>query len=284
MNHEQESRKHHYVPVFLMKPWTIDGLLTGYSWDGWKRRLKCTKRGTDGFCYEPDLLALEQHPQGQDVLERKFFGGVDTNGARARDRILEGGPRALSPDERCDLARAILSLEIRLPEFVEYIRGRTTQLVESIDSDAEARQAIELEGTFASPSQWYANQVGYSMQEWSFSNAVQQLVDNPNVGGKMINSRWQLVRLGARDGTFVLADHPVVRDRGLWLLPLNPKSALRICGEGREIWKGSAQRFAKELNKASAAQARKYVFSIDERHERWLGKHLAAKAPRSRHA
>ena len=141
----------------------MDGLLNGYSWDTWKHQLNCTKRGTNGFCYEPDLLALEQHPQGRDVLERKFFSGVDTYGARARDRILEDGLRALSQDERCDLARVILSLEIRLPEFVEYIREKTTKLVESIDSDAEARQAIELKGTFASPSQWYASQVGYPM-------------------------------------------------------------------------------------------------------------------------
>ena len=42
--------------------------------------------------------------------------------------------------------------------------------------------------------------------------------------------------------------------------------------------KVSAQRFAKELNKASAGQARKHVFSIDEGHERWLEKHLAAKS------
>ena len=46
--------------------------------------------------------------------------------------------------------------------------------------------------------------------------------------------------------------------------------------------KVSAQRFAKELNKASAGQAPKYVFSIDEGHERWLEKHLAAKAARTR--
>jgi len=43
MNQQQQSRKHHYVPAFLMRPWTRAGLLNGYSWDPWKHRLNCTK-------------------------------------------------------------------------------------------------------------------------------------------------------------------------------------------------------------------------------------------------
>ena len=63
MNQRQESRKHHYVPAFLMKPWTIDRVLNGYWWDTWNQRLRCKKRGTDGFCYEPYLVSLERHPE-----------------------------------------------------------------------------------------------------------------------------------------------------------------------------------------------------------------------------
>ena len=203
------------------------------------------------------------------MLERKFFGGVDTQGARVRDRILEIGPQSLSEDERCNFARVMLSLEIRSPGFVESIRAETTKLVESIDSDAEIRQAMELEGISDSPSQWYANEVGHAMQDASFARAVQRLVDNPRIGGKLINSRWELVRLGARDGTLVVADYPVVRlpERGAWFLPLDPRAALCIFRGGSGIGRASAQRFAKELNKASAGQARQYVFSVDEGHK-----------------
>ena len=127
-------------------------------------------------------------------------------------------------------------LEIRSPRFVESIRAGTTKLVESIESDAEVRHAMEVEGISDPPSQWYANEVG--QQDASFARAVQQLVDNPRIGGKLINSRWQLVRLGARDGTFVFADYPVVRlpEREVGFLPLDPRAALCIFrgGSNRE--------------------------------------------------
>ena len=283
MSEQQDSHKHHYVPNFLMRPWTIDGLLNGYSWETWRQRLRCRKSGTDGFCYQRHLVSLEQHPEGRDVLERQFFGEVDSKGARARDRIMEDGPQSLRSTERCDFARVMLSLEVRAPEFVASIRTKTLELAESMDSDAEILEAMKLKGISGAPSQWYTSEVGHAMQDRSFARAVQRLVDNPNIGGRLINGQWQLVRLGGRDGTFVLADHPVVRlpERGVWFLPLGPRAALCMLPARSGLLKMSAQKFAKELNKASAEQARKYVFSIDEHHERWLGKHLAANAART---
>ena len=53
-----------------MKPWaSANGLLKGYWWDSRKGRLQCRKNlGPRGFCSEFDLLTLNEHDEGPDVL------------------------------------------------------------------------------------------------------------------------------------------------------------------------------------------------------------------------
>ena len=161
----QESRKHHYVPEFLLRAWACGSTLNGYWWDARHRALACKRLGPKAFCRELDLLLLKRHPEGRDTLENKFFGGVDTRGARARDRILEAGPRALSEDERCDVVRLLFSLEVRSPDTIESIRAAVTQLVESMDGDRELLDAMEREGESDAPSDWYAKQLDHTMSD-----------------------------------------------------------------------------------------------------------------------
>ena len=95
----KESRRHHFVPEFLLSPRATDGELSGYWWDGHQRRLSCRRERPKAFCYESDLLTVERHEEGRDVLERKFFGAIDTRGALARDRLLAEGPDSLDVDQ-----------------------------------------------------------------------------------------------------------------------------------------------------------------------------------------
>ena len=91
--------------------------------------------GAGGIGNQLGLLLLERHPQSRDILETRFFGDVDGQGSRSRDRLLTEGPGALSEDERCDFARLMLSLEVRAPQTVKSIRAVATELVDPIDSD-----------------------------------------------------------------------------------------------------------------------------------------------------
>jgi phosphoglycolate phosphatase-like HAD superfamily hydrolase len=59
---------------------------------------------------------------GRDALEKVFFGDIDTKGAKARDRLLAGGPRNLNADQRCDFARLLLSLDARRRATVSDLR------------------------------------------------------------------------------------------------------------------------------------------------------------------
>ena len=98
------SRRHHFVPKFLLRPWVIDfrgnAILQGYWWDPRAQQLRCKRRGMEAFCNLVDLLTLNsRHVRGDDI-ERLYFGPVDHAGAAARDRLLAEGSKGLTESER----------------------------------------------------------------------------------------------------------------------------------------------------------------------------------------
>ena len=177
----QESRRHHFVPEFLLKPWVVDGVLNGFWWDHREGRLSCRRKGAKAFCYDKDLFSAKRHEDGRDVLERKFFGAIDTKSAVARDRLLVEGSTSLDVDQRCDFARLLLSLEARRPVIVHRLREEGSRfLSDSLDSDPEILDAMEREGLSESPSQW-SEQHGGPLEDRALAN-IQYLVDHPNIG------------------------------------------------------------------------------------------------------
>ena len=205
VKHPEVSRRHHYVPEFLMKPWASeDGLLNGYWWNTWRGQLECRRRGAKAFCFEIDLLTLTEHDDGPDALERGFFGDIDTDGCFARDLMLRDGPDSLSKDQKCDFARLLLSLEARRPEMARRFREDSPQeLARSLDRDPILLRAMEEEQMSSPPSAFAPPP--HTISEHMFI----RLVDNQEVGGRLINARWRVVHLGPRDGTLILSDRPL---------------------------------------------------------------------------
>ena len=243
-------------------------------------RLSRKRMGCKAFCYEIDLLTVDHHVQGRDVLERKFFGSVDTRGALARDSLLTNGPRSLNHDKRCDFARLLLSLEARRPAIVGQLRDYGTRyLAQAIDNDPEILSEMKKQGVSGSPSE-FLNQQGFSFKDKALSS-IQKLVDNPKIGDRLINMSWRVIRLGPLDGSLVLSDRPLVRTAGFghphesWFLPLDPKAAFCALNDHRGLDGATPHRLAKRLNVVSAQQAERYVFSADNAHTRWLSKYLA---------
>ena len=275
----QESHNHHYVSQFLLKPWTVDGVMNGYWWDNRQSRLACKRKGTKAFCKEIDLLTLEGQDEGSDAFERIFFGEIDSKGAIARHRLLKDGPEALDNDGRCDFARLLMSLEARRQTIVHQLRGEGAQsLAEAIDNDPEILSEMEKEGLFYNPST-YASQHGTSFTNRALS-LIQKLTDNPNIGGKLINFHWQVIHFSQWDGTLVLADRPLVRINGydhpyeVWFLPLNPKAVFCAARNITGIDKITPRRLAKLLNVASVEQTGKFVFCVDKSHMKLMEKYL----------
>jgi hypothetical protein len=278
------AREHHYVPQFLLRPWAVEGTMSGYWWNFRRGELSCRRKGPRAFCKELDLLTLRAHPLGRDAMETKFFGEIDTKGAMVRDILIEHGPGRLTGNQRCDFARLLLSLDARRPANVAKLRGEVAAgLVSGLDGDPEILAAVAAESETEPPSAIYERDSGVFIEDKALT-IIQDLVDNPTVGGKLINGRWHVVRLGALDGSLVLADRPLIRLWGYdqpgatWVLPLTPKATFVAVNDKanlERIERTSPARFAKLTNISSANQAERYVFCVDSSHERWLGKYLS---------
>ncbi len=283
---QQITHRHHYVPEFLLKKWAPspnDSNVCAYWWDRYKKALARRTQGAKAFCFEIDLFTVNVQGKPPDILETDFFGPVDTQGAAAMDKLVEGGVEALSGDDRSDFTRFLFSLENRRPSLIRELRERGPKIMEQdIDSDQDFRAVLRERGFDKDPS-FYAKGLGLLSEERALAN-VQGLVNDRTYGEKFINWHWSVARAQSGQGTFLLSDRPLIRKyafddpEAVWLLPLNPHTAFYATKREAPKQVTNGREFLKSVNKHSVQQADKYVFSMDASHEPLLRKHLRMKA------
>jgi Protein of unknown function (DUF4238) len=126
---------HHYVPRFLLRRWSTDGKFVAYYWDSKSNKpIKNTKRTVASACQIRNLNVVFGVPKLQrDLPETNFFTPcVDTPAAAALRIILDDGVRALTPAQRTDWARLLVSFAVRTSDALRDM------------GPAEAAKAFEL--------------------------------------------------------------------------------------------------------------------------------------------
>jgi hypothetical protein len=111
--------RHHYVPQFLLRQWSIDGRFVAYYWDNASKKvIENDKAMVPSACQIPDLNTFFDVPKSQrDFPETRFFTPhVDTPAATAMSVMLRHGVRALTQEQRVDWARLLVSFGVRMPE------------------------------------------------------------------------------------------------------------------------------------------------------------------------
>jgi hypothetical protein len=276
-------RNHHFVPQFLLRPWQVDGVLHGYYWHQWKDALACKRKSPRAFCSQLDLLTLHSRRIRRDALETVFFGDIDTRGALVRDLLLENGADPIASEQRSEFARLLLSLDLRRPAAIERLRanGHRT-FVEGLDNDPALVAELAKGGIEGPPSRFAEEYFKTSLEDRALL-IVQNMVDNREIGGRLINAHWHVARIPEGNGTLILADRPLIRifgydhPKAVWLLPLTPTAvfvAANDAGMLRTIRRFTPQRLVKNVNGLSVVQAERFVFLAEKHHERWIGRYL----------
>lgn len=265
------TREHHYVPRFLLRPWTRAGELWGYYRGTPHGDLRVKKLGVGAFCKELDLLSLKASGLRPDALEREFFGAVDDRGAKARVALLRD-VASLDADQRGDFGRLLLSLDARRPPIVAKLRTEgAAQLRASVDLDDEVIAAMQDHGITQTPSVYFEEQTGESLDDRALL-MMQRLVDNRQVGGRLINAQWRVCSLGPDDGTFLLGDRPLIRTGGyssddcVWALPLSPSVVFIAANTVRvaaKLDRASRSELRHRINESTMNQIDRYVFMTD---------------------
>jgi Protein of unknown function (DUF4238) len=130
---------HHYVPRFLLKHWATDGRLVSYFFETQSGKVVENRKATVAHACEIANLNVffGAHVSQRDFPETGFFTPhVDTPAATALRVMLETGVRALTPKQRMDWARLIVSFAVRTPEALREMGPQETkkafELVEAI--------------------------------------------------------------------------------------------------------------------------------------------------------
>lgn len=284
MSNQNISRDHHYVPVFLLKKWSANGLLTAYIRDVHSGKVKCFKKGPNGFANVRDLLTLEKSSLPVDALEDKFFRMVDDKGAKVLTAIMSSGVRQIDIQSRCDFARFLLSIRARYPSTVEHLRTEGhSYLRESLEADEEIVAAFEAAGYTESPADWVESNMGRSLSNDALL-VIQTLVDNKQIGEPLINLQWAIIELEVWNGHFLLGDRPLCYEGGdgvessVWALPVS-LFHLFLAGPPSKVAQMenmSRTELRKLVNKDSVGQSEKFVFAVDGSNlrliEKWLGR------------
>jgi hypothetical protein len=289
------ARRHHYVPEFLLRPWLTDDdrgqkVLRGYYWDDRRNLVVCKARGLKSFCNQIDLLTLTNHPQGRDALEKVFFGDVDDNGARVRDILVQSGPVGLTNEQRSDFARLLMSLEARRPTVVDSLRQGGDHFTKTLNGDPSIVAALEKAGIRETPAQRFEQRSGRKLEDRSLS-IIQRLVDNPDVGSRLVRARWEVRHLGKTTPPLILSDRPFIRfnasdaANAVWILPLSQKAVFVAAAHPAVpsgLLKPRDDRFARLLNVSSARQVERFAFSSNVQDQTWLGKYLKPEVAKGR--
>ena len=158
---------------------------------------------------------------------------------------------------------------------------------DGLNSDPDILREFEKNAINMRPSDFVEQTLECNLED-SALTIVQRLVNNPTVGGLLINAHWRVRKLNSLSGSLILSDRPLIRVNGydqpgaFWLLPLAPDAAFIACNDKSNLaWlmKQSDQRFIKELNRLSVGQSERFVFCIDQSHEKWIGRHLQGRVP-----
>jgi len=280
------SRRHHYVPETLIKPWVLgasEGIVRGFYWNRWQRKIAYRDGGPKAFCCREDLLTVASTTVKPDLIETDYFGPVDTLGSRARDRLLSEGPNGLSDEEKSNFIRLLLSLDARRPEQVQIYRAYGETFKALIDADEEVQALARKHRINRRPSEWFEDYTGVLYEDEALS-VIQRVSDNPRIGNILMGCYWSVRTFSEGSPELTLSDRPLLRLGGaltgnfLWLLPLSPNSLLCISPRRDVIEKFQSTRTKEVIHEANiggALQSDRYVFSCQSHSDvGWLAKRL----------
>lgn len=272
--------RHHYVPEFYLKRWATDDLVCGYYWDHRSRSLKMSRTGPKAFCHDSDLYKLGSEPtERSQLLEIQFLGAVDDKAGKTIDKIAKGDLRSLTDDEACDWVRFLMSLEMRRPSVVNFLKSHASKdFIENTNDGAKfisEMKRLKIQGR----SSEILESATRSYIEDRMLLRMQGAIDDSKIGKHYLQMNWLTKKLSTGGIDLVVADRPFVRQGGieapnnLWCLPLDPDTAF-FCSNDinllNKLERSGARQISKIINRHSVEQAEKYVFDKSGMNSRLL--------------
>lgn len=280
--------KHHYVPQFLLRAWsdkTPDGKVETFRLD--LPGIPSTRHAPRHTAFENDLYALTREVVAgleKHAVERRFLRIVDDAAARVRQKLDTEGLNVLSVDERMEWARFLMSLHVRQPHRVHHLRTLAAEQLHAKLTERPERYE-ELTGKGAPPTllEWTKQQFPGLIESFGMS-FFHEVVDNPEIGTKILGMRWWLWDLSEAPHELLISDQPCIFTHGIndpsliIALPVGPRKAFMTTNSDHAasvVRNLHPRELVSRMNSSSLNRARVRVYATDARQRRFIENRMA---------
>ena len=230
---------------------------------------------------KPEVAGMRQQ-----TIETKLMSHIDNYAARVRTKMEHHGLKSLSITEKQDWARFLISLRVRQPDVVSQIRMEGAQnLRESLLDDPDQYEVLADEEDAPTLEEWVEQHFPGLIENFGLS-CFPRLIDNEQVGTKILQLRWWLWDFDAEKNELLLADNPCIFTGGIdapeliVALPISPTKAFlatrgnRTAANLRRLSPGT---LVVQLNESSVVQSRARIYARTDAPMRFIANRLASR-------
>ena len=262
--------KHHFSPKFYLSGWVgPDGQLCCMRKVYGKMVVE--PKTPTGTGYVKDGYKTDHIPEDQSHhVETAFMSPLDNDAARELQRMLAGDRRIRTSEERSAWTRFVISLLFRHPAAVESLKAHFGQMHSVAVRGVEA----EFPGSVIT--------LDPAVTSVAASNMLTEIIDNDRVGPTIFDMMWVVVDVSKSKHPLMTSDRPVVMPLGLGdpdchiALPISPTKLFIAAHTDRfkQLKPGQETTVVKAINKAVVAQAREFVWAVDDSQLTFVEKHM----------
>lgn len=274
----------HYVPEFLLKQWHsgADKKLTQFQW--MRGALLAEQFTAKAVAKEPHLYSQRMHePTPNVTLERDFMGPhIDDPAAVVHKEILANGHEKLTNQERYAWSRFLLSLLVRTPEMIDFMRRAGRQLMASaMDEQPDGMLHLRQEDPQGSLREWAEVNRPHLLEDVGV-RTLPAVLTSPELNHAIVSSGWSTVSLADSNVDALIADNPVVylgdiKQGFSFMLPISPGVAFVVASypkDSSRVLEMPRTGLTKSVNRHLVKHARRYVYATGHQHEALIEKHL----------
>lgn len=163
--------------------------------------------------YEQRLYELPgtENPQ---VVETDFLSPVDDGAARVLGKMLNGGLKSLSGDERQKWALFVMSLPLRIPRALKELGATASGFAR-----ANYELANQAEYATSRNPDDPRSVFDYAIQQnpnasYFYKAALPMMIDDKDIGARIINMRWEIIDLSTAGRSLLTGDVPLMASPG----------------------------------------------------------------------
>lgn len=269
-------KRHHYLPEFYQKRWTVGGKIKVYR--RFSQGLSINSKSPKAVGFEFNLYATEDL-EGLDryLIEREVLRNIDNDAARSLF-YFESNLSA-SPDQRLIFAwtQFLLTLLHRSPGRIAEIKKSISVAAPSIFDDVKAAYPNIADDEIARIL------TDKKVREGVYQSLLQQLFFSVNVGTAIQKMNWCIIKVNSSKHEFLTCDKPLISSNGLvfnnsfLILPITRNSLFVACHDkriGEYFTSLPPNKMVALVNDIIVRQAEKFVISSNETQTRFIENRL----------